>query len=126
MAGDLSDMDSIEQLREMLCCCGDDHTVKAGGRGINIVQTKWLAKWPFLAAVNVLIPQSHKYPLAAAVVCDRCITGKLELKYVVAGEPDGQGEARYWRVAVSELEEPAVYWPDLHPDRVRQGVDIEP
>ncbi|GAH81653.1 unnamed protein product, partial [marine sediment metagenome] len=81
-----------------------------------LVQLRKLARWPYLAAVNSLVPESMKYPLANAVVCDRCIAEKREIKYAMAGV-EGEDGAEYYRVPITELEEPEVYWPDLHPDR---------
>jgi len=77
---------------------------------------KKLAKWPYLAAMNFMVPGSAKYPLASAVVCDRCLNEKREIKYAMAGVegPDG---SEYYQVPLSQLEEPEFYWPDHHPDR---------
>ena len=105
-----------DKLWDCLCCCGDDHTVKEGGSHINLVQLRKVARWPYLAAVNFLVPGSEKYPLANAVVCDHCLKEKREIKYAMAGI-DGDDGAQYYRVPITELEEPEVYWPDLHPDR---------
>lgn len=110
-------MSDTDKLWDCLCCCGeDDHTVRQGGSHINLIVLKKLAKWPYLAAVNFMVPGSAKYPLASAVVCDRCLNEKREIKYAMAGVegPDG---AEYYRVPLSQLEEPEFYWPDHHPDR---------
>lgn len=110
-------MEQVEEFWDYLCCASEDHTIREGGSHINVVQLKKLAKWPFLASINYEIPESMFYPLANAIVCDRCLGEKREIKYAVAGEreEDGKG-ARFYRVPIDELEEPAVYWPDLHPD----------
>lgn len=111
------EMSDSDKLWDMPCCCGDDgHTVAQGGSHINLVMLKKLAKWPYLAAENFLVPESEKYPLANAVVCDRCLKAKIEIKYAMAGRqgPDG---AVYERVPINELEDPEFYWPDHHPSR---------
>ena len=108
-----------ERLRHLLCCCGSDHEVRAGGLGVNLVQTAFLAEWPYMTVGNVLVPESKQYPLATAVVCDQCIEQEpLGLMFVVAGEDGPGGEIHYRRVPVAELKKPAVYWPDLHPDNL--------
>ena len=117
-----------DKLRRLLCCCGDDHAVADGGRGINVVQLDGLARWPYMAVVNFLVAESKDNPLACAVVCDHCLSKRREILYAIKGEPGADGEPVYSRVPVSELEEPAVYWPDLHPDakkpqRFPAGVD---
>lgn len=109
-------MSDSDELWDCLCCCGEGHTVRDGGSHINLVMLRKLAKWPYLATVNFLIPESKKYPLANAVVCDRCLEEKREIKYAMAGI-DGEGGAHYYRVPITELEKPEVYWPDLHPDQ---------
>lgn len=109
-------MNDSDKLWDCLCCCGEDHTVAQGGSHINLVMLRKLAKWPYLATGNFLIPESKKHPLANAVVCDRCLKEKREIKYAMAGI-DGESGAHYYRVPITELEEPEVYWPDLHPDR---------
>jgi len=105
-----------DKLGDCLCCCGNDHTVRQGGNHINLIVLKKLAKWPYLAAMNFMVPGSAKYPLASAVVCDRCLNEKREIKYAMAGVegPDG---SEYYQVPLSQLEEPEFYWPDHHPDR---------
>jgi hypothetical protein len=115
-------MEDSDKLWDCLCCCGEDHTIRDGGSHINLIITRKLARWPYLAAVNFLIPESAKYPLANAIVCDRCLEEKQEIKYVMAGEPGDNGEVRYYRVPLNELEEPEFYWPDYHPDRKRQYI----
>jgi hypothetical protein len=110
--------DSLEvRLRAILCCCADDHTVGQGGEHINLVQLDKLAEWPFMTAMNVLVPESKDHSLASAVVCDRCIAEGREILYAVKGEPGPDGEAVYTRVPVSELKKPDFYWPDHHPDQ---------
>ena len=69
-------MNDSDKLWDCLCCAGEDHTIREGGSRINLVQIKKLARWPYLAMVNVLVPQSKDYPLASAVVCDRCLEEK--------------------------------------------------
>ena len=105
-----------DKLWDCLCCCGD-HTIRKGGSHVNLIQLRKLAKWPYLASINFLVPGSEKYPLANAVVCDRCLTEKREIKYAMAGVPGKDGQAEYYRVPLEELEEPEFYWPDHHPDR---------
>lgn len=105
-----------DKLWDCLCCCGDDHTIRQGGSHINLVQLKKLARWPYLAAVNFLVPESAKYPLANAVVCDRCLKENRDIKYAMAGV-EGEDGVEYYRVPISELQEPEFYWPDHHPDR---------
>ena len=112
--------DVMDALLDILCCAGSDHRVGQGGEHVNLVQTEWLATWPYLTATNVLVPESEEHPLASAVVCDQCIDKPL--LFVVAGRKglaqDGlEGEVYYERVPVAKLTKPAVYWPDLHPDR---------
>ena len=109
-------MDDSDKLWDMLCCADDNHTVCQGGSHINLVQLEKLARWPYLALMNFLIPESKDYPLAAAVVCDRCLEEKREIKYAMAGIKGVHG-AEYYRVPIDELEETPVYWPDHHPDR---------
>ena len=104
------------KLWDELCCCGEDHTIRDGGSQINIIMLKKLATWPYLTGINVLVPESMKYPLASAVVCDRCLDEEREIKYALAGERGDNEYTRYYRVPIDELEEPEVYWPDLHPD----------
>ena len=104
------------KLWDCLCCCGEDHTIRDGGGHINMVQLKKLAKWPYLASMNFLVPDSKNHPLANAVVCDRCLEEEQEIKYAMAGIEDGDG-AKYYRVPIDQLEEPEYYWPDHHPDR---------
>jgi len=104
-----------DRLWDELCCCGEDHTIREGGSHINLVMVRKLAKWPYLAQFNVLVPESKNYPLATAVVCDRCLDEKREIKYVIGGRDSGNGHVEYFRVPMGELEIPAVYWPDLHP-----------
>jgi len=99
-----------------LCCAGEGHTVRQGGSHINIIQLRKLAKWPYLAASNFLVAESTKYPLACALVCDRCLEEKQEIKYAMAGV-EGKDGAEYYRVPITQLEEPEFYWPDYHPDR---------
>jgi len=109
-------MPDSDKLWDCLCCAGEDHTIRQGGSHINLIQLKKLAGWPYLAFVNFLIPKSAKYPLASAVVCDRCLEENREIKYAMAGvEKDGSAE--YYRVPLNELEEPEYYWPDHHPGR---------
>jgi len=110
-------MNDSDRLWDELCCCGEDHTIREGGSHINIVQLKKLAKWPYMTSMNFLVPKSKDYPLASAIVCDRCLEQKREIKYAMAGEPGNDGQARYYRVPIDELEEPEFYWPDYHPDR---------
>lgn len=105
------------KLWDCLCCCGDDHKIQDGGSHINLVQLRKLAKWPYLASMNFLVPGSEKYPLANAVVCDRCLQEKREIKYAMAGVLGENDEAQYYRIPLSQLEEPEFYWPDHHPDR---------
>jgi len=105
-----------DKLWDCLCCCGEDHTVREGGSHINLIQLKKLAKWPYLAVSNFLVPISKKYPLASAVVCDRCLEEKREIRYAMAGRQGHDGHAEYYRVPFNELEDPPVYWPDFHPD----------
>ena len=109
-------MPDSDKLWNCLCCCGDDHTIREGGSHINLAILRKLARWPYLTAKNVLVPESEKYPLANAVVCDRCRDEKREIKYAMAGI-QGEDGAEYYRVSVDELEEPEYYWPDHHPDR---------
>ena len=112
-------MDTEERLGRLLCCCASDHEVRDGGTGINVCQTKWLAEWPYCTVTNVLVSESKQYPLAAAIVCDRCIkTGKVDLMFVVAGREGPSGEVEYERIPVGHLKQPAIYWPDLHPDNL--------
>ena len=114
-------MADSDKLWDCLCCCADsNHTIREGGSHINLVMLKKLARWPYLAAFNVLVPESTNYPLANAVVCDRCLDKKREIKYAMAGEPGENGEARYYRVPIGELEDPEYYWPDHHPDVIAQ------
>lgn len=108
-------MDS-DKLWDCLCCAGEGHTIKEGGRHINLVMLEKKAEWPYLAAINFLVPGSEKYPLTSAVVCDRCLREKREIKYAMAGI-EGKDGAEYYRVPLEELEEPEFYWPDHHPDR---------
>lgn len=108
-----------ERLWGCLCCAGEGHTIKDGGSHINIVTLKKLAKWPYLAQMNFLVPKSKDYPLASAVICDACLEAKKEIKYAMAGVKDDNGEAKYYRVPLDELEEPEFYWPDHHPDAPR-------
>jgi len=110
-------MNDSDRLWNELCCCSDGHTVRQGGSHINLVQLKKLAKWPYMSFINVLVPESFDYPLASAVVCDRCLEENREIKYAIAGRDGGNGHAEYFRVPLDELEEPEFYWPDHHPDR---------
>lgn len=107
-----------ERLLRLLCCCASDHEVRAGGTHLNCIQTEWLAQWPYCTVINVLVPESKQYPLAMAVVCDRCLEEQRQLQFVIAGDKDEHGEAQYRRVPVAELKTPEIHWPDLHPDRV--------
>ena len=109
-------MEDSDKLWDCLCCAGEDHTLREGGTHVNLVILRKLAKWPYLSAKNFLVPESEKYPLAMAVVCDRCMSEKREIKYALVGRQGGNG-TEYYRVPVSELEEPEVYWPELHPDQ---------
>ena len=111
------------KLRELLCCCGNDHTVGEGGRHINLVQLDKLATWPYMTAVNFLVPESKDHPLASAVVCDRCLNEKRVILYAIKGEPGPGGDAVYSRVPVSDLENPEFYWPDHHPHRLVEGLE---
>lgn len=104
-----------DKLWECPCCCGEDHTIREGGNHINLVMLRKLAWWPYLTQVNILMPESVEYPLASAVVCDRCLKEKRDIKYAMAGI-EGEGGAHYYRVPINELEEPEYYWPDHHPD----------
>lgn len=108
------------KLRDCLCCAGEGHTIRDGGRRINAVQLKKKAGWPYLAAMNFEVPGSENHPLAMALVCDRCMEDKAEIKYAMAGRPGPDGEAVYERVPLEQLKDPEVYWPDLHPDRKRE------
>lgn len=108
-------MEDSDKLWDCLCCCGDDHKVRDGGSHINLVMIRKLAKWPYLAGFNFLVPESKEYPLANAIVCDRCMEEKREIKYAMAGVPGENGEASYYRIPIDDLEEPEVYWPDHHP-----------
>ena len=105
-------MSDSQQLLDCLCCAGDDHRIRDGGAGINIVTLRKLAEWPFMAATNVLVPASKDNPLACAVLCDRCIQANAEPRYAMAGRPGDDGEAVYWRVALDSLNEPEFFWPD--------------
>lgn len=112
-------MNDSDQLWDELCCAGEDaHTLREGGSHLNLIQLDKLAKWPYLASMNFLVPESKDHPLAMALVCDRCMKEHREIKYAMAGEPDGNGHARYYRIPVDELEDPEFYWPDHHPDRI--------
>ncbi len=111
--------DSQDVLMSMLCCTGDDHTISEGGQSMNLLQTKYLAEWKFLAFTNFEVPLSIDYPLASAIICGRCMHLHQEnpdVKFVVAGDPGPGENTHYWRVPVSELVEPDIYWPDHHPD----------
>ena len=107
-------MEDSDKLWDCLCCAGDDHTIREGGKHINLVMLKKLARWPYLAAMNFLVPESAKNQLATAVVCDRCMKEKAEIKYAMAGI-EGDDGVEYYRVPIDELEEPEFYWPDHHP-----------
>ena len=107
-------MPDSDKLWDCLCCAGEDHTIGQGGSHINLIQLKKQARSPYLALMNFLIPKSAKYPLANAVVCDRCLEEKREIKYAMAGV-QGKDCAEYYRVPLNELEEPEYYWPDHHP-----------
>lgn len=110
------------ELWNLSCCCGSDgHTIREGGDHINLVQTRKLARWPYMTASNFLVPESTKYPLAVAVVCCRCLADKKPILYVTVGEDDEYGGVKYSRVPIEELEEPEYYWPDHHPDREKGG-----
>jgi len=111
--------DAEELLFNAPCCAGEGHTVRQGGSHINVVQLDRLATWPFMTAINVLVAKSRDYPLAAAVVCDRCLETKADIKYAMKGEPGPDGEPVYTRVPLAELEKPEFYWPDHHPDHFR-------
>jgi len=100
------------------CCAGEGHTLRQGGSHINIIPLRKLAKWPYLAVTNFLVPESTKYPLACAVVCDRCLEEGQELKYSMAAV-ERQDGAEYYRIPITQLEEPEFYWPDFHPDRLK-------
>ena len=108
-------MKDSDKLWDCLCCAGEGHTIRKGGSHINLVQLRKLAKWPYLASMNILVPGSEKYPLANAVVCDCCLTEKRDIKYAMAGV-EGEDGAEYYRVPLNELQEPEFYWPDHHPD----------
>jgi len=110
-------MNDSDHLWDELCCCSDNHTVRQGGSHINLVQLKKLAKWPYVVSINFLVPKSKEYPLATAVVCDRCLEQKSAIKYAIGGRDGGDGHAKYFRVPLDELEDPDFYWPDHHPDR---------
>lgn len=113
------DQDHEDVLRSMLCCTGDDHTIESGGPGWNIVETDYRAEWTFLVLFNALLTESKDYPLASAVVCDRCIDSQSELpgcKYVLAGDPGPDENSHYWRVPVSELLKVYPYHPSVRPD----------
>ncbi|HUV52898.1 MAG TPA: hypothetical protein VMW64_07470 [Dehalococcoidia bacterium] len=110
------DDDSVEKLWDSFCCCSDDHTIREGGSHINLIQLKKLAEWPYLAISNVLVPASEKYPLACAVVCDRCLENKPVIRYAMAGKKGPEG-AIYERIPLEQLKTPEFYWPDHHPDR---------
>ncbi len=110
-------MNDSDRLWDELCCCSDDHTIRQGGSHINLVQLKKAPKWPYMISMNFLVPKSKDYPLAIAVVCDRCLEERREIKYAVGGRDDGDGHVEYFRVPVNELQEPEFYWPDHHPDR---------
>lgn len=115
-------MDS-DKLWDCLCCCGEDHTIRQGGLHINVVQLKKLAEWPYFCFMNVLVPISKKYPLAAAAVCDKCMDrskdlSEMKIKYAMAGRPGKDGHAEYYRVPIAELKDPEVYWPNYHPDKL--------
>ena len=109
-------MNDSDRLWDELCCTGEDHTIREGGSHINLVQLKKLAKWPYMVSMNFLVPESKDNPLACAVVCDRCLKEEREIKYAMAGI-EGKDGAEYYRVPIDELDEPEVYWPDIHPDR---------
>jgi len=111
-------MNDSDHLWNELCCTGDDHTISEGGSHINLVQLKKLAKWPYMVSMNFLVPESEKYPLASAVVCDWCPEKEREIKYAIGGQDDGNGHAEYFRVPIDELEEPEFYWPEHHPDHL--------
>ncbi len=119
--GGLEDDAAMEKLWNCLCCAGEDHTVRQGGSHLNLVSLKKLARWPYLAEVNILIPESRKYPLATALLCDRCAEEGKPVLYAIAGDMGEDGHAHYWRVPVTELADPEFYWPDHHPYRLVQG-----
>ncbi|MDD5703528.1 MAG: hypothetical protein PHU23_15955 [Dehalococcoidales bacterium] len=114
-------------LMDMLCCAGDtDHTIREGGGHINLVLTKKLAKWPYMTAINFLVSEPSNHPLAVAVVCNRCLKEKREIKYVIGGRDGSNGSAEYFRVPIEQLEDPEFYWPDHHPDRLdTDGVPLD-
>jgi hypothetical protein len=115
--------ENIKKLLDMLCCCGDDHTVREGGGSLNMVQTRYLANWEYLSMWNYMVPVSKEFPLACAIVCDRCIQQEnLDIKYVIGGNP-GEDGPEYFRVPVDELEKPVVFWPDFHPDVLKGSIE---
>jgi hypothetical protein len=112
-------MNDSDRLWDETCCCEPDggHLIREGGSHINLAMLKKKADWPYLAAMNFLVPGAKENPLAMAVVCDRCLDEKREIRYAIGGRPGNNGQAEYFRVPVDELEDLEFYWPDYHPDR---------
>lgn len=101
---------------DCLCCCaGEDHTIGEGGSHINLVQLNKLATWPYLTAINFMVPDSENHPLACAIVCNRCLAAGREIVYAMAGVQTENG-AEYYRVPLEDLKDPDFYWPDHHTD----------
>ena len=84
------------------CCCNPDHTIRDGGRFINIIVLNKKAHSKFLSAHDFWLDGKRRQPRAAAFICDRCLEAHREPLYAYCRDNDDQEP---YRVPVCELED---------------------
>ena len=87
-------------LFDLPCCCDPTHTVREGGRHINVVVLDKKAHSKYLCAHNFYFDGKRRHPRVTAVVCDSCIAAKKWPIYVYCLDDDCQ---RPYQVPVCEL-----------------------
>jgi len=95
-------MDNDEELFNRPCCCDPTHTIRDGGKYINIVVLNKKALSKYYSASDIWLDGKLRQPRAVAIVCDRCLVAKLEILYVYCRDNDGPAP---FRVPVCELED---------------------
>lgn len=95
-------MPEKNDLFNLPCCCDTRHTIREGGKNINIVVLNKKARSKFFAAHDLWLDGKNRPPRAAAIVCDHCLEGKLDIVYAYCRDRDDQEP---YRVPVSALED---------------------
>ena len=94
--------DESAKLFKLLCCCGEDHTVRQGGSHVNLVALNKIADWPYMINTNFLIPPELRQNCATAVICDRCLKDKVKIIYAITAFDTVKG-IRYGRRRLDSL-----------------------